>query len=191
MQWFQRHLVSPRSRPHTRNLSASGPASLSDGSLAGVLIAVLIVVVALCWVLPDEDPSQRLVQIIHARRVGRARAARADAKRWAAQPDNGHGFAAGTPEPRDWGTGDKGSYHLVSVTSMPAAPVPAGSTVALCSPPPAGEDHCVAVEVGDIDGPGSRVDRGIEGQLARGGGGQHVVGPPADHQQEAASNAQW
>jgi len=81
--------------------------------LAGVLIAVLIVVVALCWVLPDEDPSQRLVQIIHARRVGRARAARADAKRWAAQPDNGHGFAAGTPEPRDWGTGDKGSYHLV------------------------------------------------------------------------------
>jgi len=70
-------------------------------------------------------------------------------------------------------------------------PCPGRLTVALCSPPPAGEDHRVAVVVGDVDDPGSRVDRGIEGQPARGGGGQHVVGPPADHQQEAASDAQW
>jgi hypothetical protein len=77
-------------------------------------VAVLIVVVALCWVLRDEDRSRWLVQIIHAWRVGRARAARAAAKRWAAaQPSNGRGFAAGTPEPRDRGTGDKGSYHPV------------------------------------------------------------------------------
>jgi len=41
---------------------------------------MLIVVVALCWVLRDEDRSRWLVQIIHAWRVGRARAARAAAK---------------------------------------------------------------------------------------------------------------
>jgi hypothetical protein len=29
-------------------------------------VAVLIVVVALCWVLRDEDRSWRLVQVIHA-----------------------------------------------------------------------------------------------------------------------------
>jgi hypothetical protein len=77
---------------------------LSDGSLAGVLVAVLIVAVALCWVLRHEDRSGGSSRSIHARRAGRARAARADAKRWAAaQPDNGRGFAAGTPEPQDRG----------------------------------------------------------------------------------------
>jgi hypothetical protein len=71
-------------------------------------VAVLIVVVALCWVLRDKDRSWWLVWIIQAWRVGRARAARAGAKRWAAaQPDNGRGFAAGTPELWDRGTGGK------------------------------------------------------------------------------------
>jgi hypothetical protein len=37
-------------------------------------VAVLIVVVALCWVLRDEDRSRRLVQIIYAWRVDRTRA---------------------------------------------------------------------------------------------------------------------
>ena len=46
---------------------------------AGVLVAVLIVVVRLCWML-REDRSRWLVQVIHAWRVGRARAARAAAK---------------------------------------------------------------------------------------------------------------
>ena len=57
----------------------AAPASLSDGSLARILVAVLIAVVALCWVR-DEDRSRRLVQIIRAWRVGRARTTRADAK---------------------------------------------------------------------------------------------------------------
>jgi hypothetical protein len=47
---------------------------------AGVLVAALIAVAALCQVLRDEDRSRRLVQVIHAWRVSRARAARAAAK---------------------------------------------------------------------------------------------------------------
>jgi hypothetical protein len=107
-----------RDRVHTRNLSASGPASLSDGSLAGVLVAVLIVVVALCWVLRDEDRSRWLVQIIHAWRVGRARAAPAAAKNAGRRIQT---TAAASPPglpSRGTGAGDTGSYHPVSPVSL-------------------------------------------------------------------------
>jgi hypothetical protein len=67
-----------------------------------VLVAVLIAMMALCWVLRDEDRSRWLVQIIHSWRVGRARAVRAVAtnvgrRRSQTRPR----FASGPPEPRD------------------------------------------------------------------------------------------
>ena len=48
-------------------------AGLGVRDLAGVLAAVLIGVVALCWVLADEDRSWRLAEIIGAWRGTRAR----------------------------------------------------------------------------------------------------------------------
>jgi hypothetical protein len=48
-------------------------AGLGMRDLAGALVVVLIVVVALCWVLANEDRSQRLAQIIAAGRGTRPR----------------------------------------------------------------------------------------------------------------------
>ena len=50
-------------------------AGLGVRDLAGALAVVLIMVVALCWVLADEDRSQRLAQILGAWRSGRQRPA--------------------------------------------------------------------------------------------------------------------
>lgn len=53
--------------------AAGALAGLGVRDLAGALVAVLIVVAALCWVLADEDRSRRLAQIIGAWRGARLR----------------------------------------------------------------------------------------------------------------------
>lgn len=50
-------------------------AGLGVRDLAGALVVVLIVVVALCWVLANEDRSRRLAGILGAWRGTRPRAA--------------------------------------------------------------------------------------------------------------------
>ena len=56
--------VSGISRP--ARWAAGALAGLSFRDLAGVLVVALIVVVALCWVLRDENRSRRLTAIIDA-----------------------------------------------------------------------------------------------------------------------------
>lgn len=53
--------------------TAGGLAGLGMRDLAGALAVVLIVVVAVCWVLADEDRSRRLAEIIGAWRGTRPR----------------------------------------------------------------------------------------------------------------------
>jgi hypothetical protein len=55
-------------------------AGLGVRDLAGILVVIVIVVVALCWVLRDEERTRRLAEIIRAWRGDRARSGRAVAK---------------------------------------------------------------------------------------------------------------
>ena len=54
--------------------AAGALAGLGVRDLAGVLVVVLIVVAALCWVLADEDRSRRLAGILGAWRGARPHA---------------------------------------------------------------------------------------------------------------------
>ena len=70
-------------------------AGLGVRDLAGALVAVLILVVALCWVLADEDRSRRLAEIVGAWRGARPRAA----SRAAARPSGRQRRAAASSGP--------------------------------------------------------------------------------------------
>ena len=85
----------------TARWAAGALAGLGVRDLAGALAAVVIVVVALCWVLRDEDRSRRLAEIIGAWRGARQPAAKPRRQRRAAASGSGPpalpgGRAAGT-----------------------------------------------------------------------------------------------
>jgi hypothetical protein len=61
--------------PQAARWAAGALAGLGLRDLAGVLVVVVIVVVALCWVLRDEDRSRRLAGILGAWRGTRPSAA--------------------------------------------------------------------------------------------------------------------